>query len=61
MSGTVVLSTLEFDVAWEGERLARRNVALDNVQDCGSDELTPRWVDNVGETSDPVGLCSAPN
>ncbi|WP_158847173.1 ESX secretion-associated protein EspG [Saccharothrix deserti] len=29
MSGTVVLSTLEFDVAWEGERLARRNVALD--------------------------------
>lgn len=29
MSGTVVLSTLEFDVAWEGERLTRRNVALD--------------------------------
>lgn len=29
MTGTVVLSTLEFDVAWEGERLARRNVALD--------------------------------
>jgi hypothetical protein len=29
VSGTVVLSTLEFDVAWEGERLARRNVALD--------------------------------
>ena len=27
--GTVVLSTLEFDVAWEGERLTRRNVALD--------------------------------
>jgi hypothetical protein len=29
VSGTVVLSTLEFDVAWEGERLTRRNVALD--------------------------------
>ncbi|MFD7654961.1 ESX secretion-associated protein EspG [Actinosynnema sp. NPDC059797] len=27
--GTVVLTTLEFDVAWEGERLTRRNVALD--------------------------------
>ncbi|MBB5954527.1 hypothetical protein FHS29_001097 [Saccharothrix tamanrassetensis] len=27
--GTVVLSTLEFDVAWEAERLTRRNVALD--------------------------------
>ncbi|MEU7526205.1 ESX secretion-associated protein EspG [Saccharothrix sp. NPDC042600] len=29
MSGTVVLSTLEFDVAWEAERHQRRNVALD--------------------------------
>ncbi|RKT51606.1 ESX secretion-associated protein EspG [Saccharothrix australiensis] len=28
-AGTVVLSTLEFDVAWEAERLSRRNVALD--------------------------------
>jgi len=28
-AGTVVLSTLEFDVAWEAERLTRRNVALD--------------------------------
>ncbi len=27
--GSVVLSTLEFDVAWEAARLARRNVALD--------------------------------
>ncbi|ATE57721.1 MULTISPECIES: ESX secretion-associated protein EspG [Actinosynnema] len=27
--GTAVLSTLEFDVAWEAERLPRRNVALD--------------------------------
>ncbi|MEV0676767.1 ESX secretion-associated protein EspG [Actinosynnema sp. NPDC050436] len=27
--GTVVLSTLEFDVAWEAERHPRRNVALD--------------------------------
>jgi hypothetical protein len=28
-TGTVVLSTLEFDVAWEAERLTGRNVALD--------------------------------
>jgi hypothetical protein len=29
VSGSVVLSTLEFDVLWESERLPRRHVALD--------------------------------
>lgn len=38
----------------------RRNTALDNRTDCGSDVLSPRWVDNIGVTSDPEGLCTAP-
>jgi hypothetical protein len=38
----------------------RRNTALRNRIDCSSDVLSPRWVDNIGRRSDPVGLCTPP-
>ncbi|MBP2339716.1 hypothetical protein JOF41_005894 [Saccharothrix coeruleofusca] len=55
---TVVLSTLEFDVAWEAERLTRRNVALDVPSPGVTHTERARLVDQAWESLQARGLAA---
>ncbi|GLZ33274.1 ESX secretion-associated protein EspG [Lentzea sp. NBRC 105346] len=56
--GSVVLSTLEFDVAWEAERLPKRNVALDVPSPGMTYEERAQYVARAWESLEGRGLAS---
>ncbi|MEU5696044.1 ESX secretion-associated protein EspG [Actinosynnema sp. NPDC020468] len=54
--GTVVLTTLEFDVAWEAERHPRRNVVLDVPSPGVTHTERARYVEHAWDTLGQRGL-----
>ncbi|MBW4715660.1 ESX secretion-associated protein EspG [Saccharothrix obliqua] len=58
-AGTVVLSTLEFDVAWEAQRSTRRNVALDVPSPGVTHTERARYVADAWESLERRGLAGS--
>jgi hypothetical protein len=56
--GSVVLSTLEFDVAWEAQRLPTRNVALSVPSPGATHEERAQYVARAWESLEGRGLAS---
>jgi hypothetical protein len=49
------------DLSWDSDsNEVRRNDARGNVLDCLDSGTANTWVNNLGDTSDPTGLCESP-